>query len=74
MNGATAEPSVKIINAPNKTRKITIGANHHFFRTFKNSQNSDIIDSLLIRQPPIVVIMLKTLCRKRSKLLLIHYI
>jgi len=49
MKGATAEPSVKIIKAPSKARNITIGVNHHFFRTFKNSQNSDIIANLLIK-------------------------
>jgi len=48
MNGATAEPSVKIINAPSRKRKMTIGANHHFLRTLRNDQNSEIIDSLLI--------------------------
>ena len=46
MNGAIAVPSVKTINIPNKSRKNIIGASHHFFRTFKNSQNSNNIDSL----------------------------
>ena len=40
-----AEPSVRTSNAPNKTRNKIIGANHHFLRTFKNTQNSDIIDN-----------------------------
>ena len=40
MKGATAVPSVNTISVPNKRRNMTIGANHHFFRTFKNSQNS----------------------------------
>jgi hypothetical protein len=39
-----AEPSVRVIRAPNKTKKIMIGANHHFFRIFKKLQNSIIID------------------------------
>ena len=45
MNGAIAEPSVKIIAAPNRTRKKMIGANHHFFRILRNSQNSKSIES-----------------------------
>jgi len=48
MKGAIAEPSVKIINAPNSIKKITIGANQYFFRTLRNSQNSKAIESLLI--------------------------
>jgi hypothetical protein len=48
MNGAMAEPSVKIISAPKRNRKITIGANHHFLRTLRKPQNSLIIDSLLM--------------------------
>ena len=51
MKGATAEPSVKIISAPSKKRRIMMGASHHFLRTFKNSQNSIIIDNLLINFP-----------------------
>lgn len=31
MKGASAEPSVRTINAPNRIRKIVIGANHHFY-------------------------------------------
>ena len=46
MKGAIAEPSVRIIKAPNNTRKIMIGANHHFLRTLKKSQNSKNIESL----------------------------
>jgi hypothetical protein len=48
MNGATAEPSVKIINAPNKNKKMTMGASHHFLRTLRKDQNSATIDNLLI--------------------------
>ena len=46
MNGAIAVPSVRTINVPKSNRKNTIGANQNFFRTLKNSQNSDNIDSL----------------------------
>ena len=46
MNGAIAVPSVKTIKVPNKSKKNTMGANQNFFRTFKNSQNSNSIDSL----------------------------
>jgi len=46
MKGAMAEPSVMIIKAPNNTRKIMIGANHHFLRCLRKSQNSKSIDSL----------------------------
>jgi len=38
-----AEPSVKTIKALSRTSKIMIGANHHFFRTFKKPHNSDKI-------------------------------
>ncbi len=48
MNGAIAELSASIINRPNNTRKITIGISHHFFLSLKKSQNSLIIDILLI--------------------------
>lgn len=46
MKGAIAVPSVKTIKVPKRRRKKTIGASQNFFRTFKNSQNSDIIDNL----------------------------
>ena len=46
MNGAIAVPSVSTINVPNSNKKKTIGANQNFFRTLKNSQNSDKIDNL----------------------------
>ena len=45
MNGAIAEPSVKTIKEPNIKSKIIIGINHHFFRTFRKSQNSEKIES-----------------------------
>jgi|TARA_B100001964_G_C13732251_1_gene379344 hypothetical protein len=51
MKGAIAEPSVRIIKAPNNTRKIMIGANHHFLRTLKKSQNSESIESFDIVNP-----------------------
>jgi len=51
MKGAIAEPSVRIIKEPNNTRKIMIGANHHFLRTFMKSQNSKNIESLDIMNP-----------------------
>ncbi len=40
MNGATAEPWLNTINAPNNAKTIKIGSNQYFFLTFKNSQNS----------------------------------
>lgn len=47
INGAIADPDVKIINAPNNDKKIIIGASHHFFLTFKKSQSSRKTDILL---------------------------
>jgi hypothetical protein len=35
MNGATAEPSARIIKAPRRTKKTTIGISHHFLLAFK---------------------------------------
>ena len=35
-----AEPWLKIINPPNKTKTNSIGSNQYFFLNFKNSQNS----------------------------------
>ena len=40
MNGATAEPWLKIIKPPNKAKTKIIGNNQNFFLTFKNFQNS----------------------------------
>ena len=40
MNGATAEPWLKIINPPNNTKTNSIGSSQYFFLNFKNSQNS----------------------------------
>jgi hypothetical protein len=45
MNGAIAVPSVKTIRTPKNTKKMMIGASHHFLRSFKKVQNSDMIDS-----------------------------
>ena len=52
MNGASPEPSVRTISIPNKRSKPTMGANHHFFRTFRNPRNSRVADNLLILLPP----------------------
>ena len=51
INGAIADPSVRTIKAPKRARKITIGANHHFLRTFRKSQNSKRIESFDITCP-----------------------
>jgi hypothetical protein len=51
MNGAIAVPSVITIRKPNSTKNTIMGANHHFFRSFKNSQNSINIDILDILSP-----------------------
>ena len=40
MNGATAEPWLKIIKPPNKTKTKIIGSNQYFFLIFKKFQNS----------------------------------
>jgi hypothetical protein len=45
MNGAIEDPSVKTIRAPNNTRKIIIGASHHFLRILRKYQNSESIES-----------------------------
>ena len=51
MKGAIAVPSVRTIREPKNKRKITMGASHHFFLSFKNSQNSNNIDILDILSP-----------------------
>ena len=51
MNGAIAVPSVRTISVPNNIKNIIIGANHHFFLSFKNSQNSNNIDIFDILSP-----------------------
>ena len=51
MKGATADPSVNTKRAPNNARKIMIGANHHFLRTLKKSQNSRKIENFDIFSP-----------------------
>ncbi len=48
MKGASAEPLAKINRPPSSRRKITIGANHHFFRALRKLQNSLMMASLLI--------------------------
>ena len=40
MNGAKADPSVRTIKVPKRTRKIIMGASHHFFRTLRKTMNS----------------------------------
>lgn len=40
MNGATAEPWLKIIKPPNNARTIIIGISQYFFLILRNSQNS----------------------------------
>ena len=40
MNGAIAEPWLKIINAPKIIRTNNIGNNQYFLRTFRNFKNS----------------------------------
>ena len=40
MNGAIAEPWLKMINPPNIIKTINIGSSQYFFLTFINFQNS----------------------------------
>src|SRR5712691_3102043 len=40
MKGATAEPWVKTINAPNRSRMMTIGRSQNFLRSFINAHSS----------------------------------
>ena len=51
MKGATADPSVNTKRAQNNARKTIIGANHHFLRTIRKSQNSKNIESFDIVNP-----------------------
>jgi len=51
MKGATADPSVNTKRAPNDTRKIIMGASHHFLRTMRKSNNSKNIESFDIVNP-----------------------
>ena len=46
MNGAIAVPSVRTMRVPNNKRNIKMGANHHFLRSLKYSQNSTKIETL----------------------------
>ena len=45
MNGANADPCVNVMSAPKSTIKIMMGINHHFFLTFRKSQNSRTISN-----------------------------
>ena len=45
MNGAIAEPSARIIKAPNSTSTIIIGYKYHFLFSFINAMNSVKIDN-----------------------------
>ena len=56
MKGAIADPSVRTISVPNSTRKIIIGASHHFFRTLRKIMNSFKIDSFDIKVRSIVIV------------------
>jgi len=51
MKGATADPSVNTKREPNNTRKMMIGASHHFLREMRKSQNSRNIESFDIVLP-----------------------
>ena len=51
MNGAIADPSASTRREPNSTKKIIIGANHHFLRCFIKSNNSAKIESFDIFVP-----------------------
>jgi hypothetical protein len=77
MKGARAEPWVRIINPPNNNRKINIGASHHFFLTFKNCHNSEIIDNfdiLLILKTDVHKSLLKILfARGNSSMIFFLY-
>ena len=48
MNGAKADPSVRMIRAPSRTSRMMIGVSHHFLRVLKNAQNSLRIESFAI--------------------------
>ncbi len=45
-----ADPSARTSIAPIRTRKSIIGANHHFFLSFKNPHISNIVDALDINR------------------------
>src|SRR5215471_19777341 len=44
MNGATADPCVKMIRPPKNSRNRTIGTSQYFLRIRRNAQNSAIND------------------------------
>jgi len=48
MKGATAEPSLKIINPPKSNKRIMIGSSQNFFLTLKKLINSIINDIIKI--------------------------
>lgn len=48
MKGARAELSANTIKKASKTKRITIGTNHHFLRYLRNCQNSNNIENLLM--------------------------
>jgi len=51
MKGATADPSVNTKSDPKNNNEKIIGANHHFFRVIRKSQNSKNIESFDIYDP-----------------------
>ena len=57
MKGATADPSVNTKIEPNNMRKNMMGANHHFLRTMRKSQNSKNIESFDIVSPQFIELM-----------------
>ena len=49
MKGARAEPFANTSSAPRISRKITMGAIHHFFPSRRNCRNSLMIENLLTK-------------------------
>jgi hypothetical protein len=60
MNGATAEPEVKTIRLPSRSKHIIIGSIQNFFRSFIKDQSSDknspIVTSVSAKQKAVKVI------------------
>jgi hypothetical protein len=56
MNGAIAEPDVKMINALNIIKNRIIGVNHHFFLTLRNPQSSLNIYNLPISKTSLILL------------------
>lgn len=48
MKGAKADPSVSTMRVPKRSKKIIMGASHHFLRIRKKSHNSFSIASFAI--------------------------